>query len=376
MYARLRSLSRVAETSKTLCRLLLFAAALPILPSMAFAQDSLWVRPQHPGDPLVWGRRDGVVFGLKSEGGLKGPRGLIRIGVIRPGSDKPELLNYVAIEPVVAGPGRRFDRLAFSELEMSEFDQGERGKEMWVDNATSPDSFKGTLQSIQAGRAKVERLSVRINVERYSDNGAHVFVVASIDSDRPKEVRFSVFTEPDSTPLDDLTVTATMGNYERLRLLWLQDHVVNSRKLFASYTGDAFTEGESYPLPDMLRTGDGDAVVYCTSDEPNPQTSPGNATAHWPYTLPKFTQYWRVPGHDVEPDLRVRVNARRVYWASTSPVLDGVAFENFEVRQRFVSGQTFIFGIDEKEPWTLYSGTTHLSAYEPHPPVGTEATNH
>jgi hypothetical protein len=29
----------------------------------------------------------------------------------------------------------------------------------------------------------------------------------------------------------------------------------------------------------------------------------------------------------------------------------GVAFENFEVRQRYVPGQVFIFGLTPKEPW-------------------------
>ena len=102
-----------------------------------------------------------------------------------------------------------------------------------------------------------------------------------------------------------------------------------------------------------LRNQDDDAIVYATSSEQDPQTTPGNSTAHWPYLLQRYTQYWRVPAHDLEPDLRVRVNARRVYWQSTAPVLGGIAFENFEVRQRYVSGQTFVYGISKKQPWEL-----------------------
>ena len=45
------------------------------------AEDSQWVRPTKPGDPLLWGRKDGIVFGLPSQGGLPGPRGLIRVEV-------------------------------------------------------------------------------------------------------------------------------------------------------------------------------------------------------------------------------------------------------------------------------------------------------
>jgi hypothetical protein len=329
------------------------------------AQDSAWIRPQKPGDPLVWGRRDGIVFGLYSRGGMRGPRGLIRVGIYSSETSSPELLNYIAVEPVVEGAGPRFDRMAFSELEMSQLDPGQRGKRMWVDAGPSgeADAWRGMLETLRAGRATVERLSVRIDVERFTQNGAHVYVVASIDSDQPKELRLRVFAESDSPPLEELTLTATMGNYERLRLLWLNDRVVDSRQLFPDYEGVAFVEKYSYPLPEMLRSGDGDAIVFCTSNEPDPEKTEGNSTAHWVYTLPKLTQYWRVPGRDVEPDLRVRVNARRDYWASEVPVLGGIAFENFEVRERYLPGQTFIYGITEQEPWDFYHGPSHLEPF-------------
>ena len=320
----------------------------------AIAQESAWVRPSHPDDPLIWGRHHGIVFGLSSPGGIHGPRGLIRIGLYATLQDsKPELLNFIAVEPVVQGVGSRSDRMAFSELEMSQLDPGQRGKRMWVDSETrSADGTpSGKLETLHAGNATVERLTVRIDVERFTANGAHVYVVASIDSDHPYEVRLRAHAEPDSPPIDELTATATMGNYERLRLLWLRDRMVDSRQLFASYTGDAFVEDVDYPLGEMLRSGEGDAIVFCTSNEADPGKTPGNETAHWAYMLPKLTQYWRVPGRDVEPNLRVRVNARRVYWASNAPVLGGIAFENFEVRQRFVDGQSFIFGISPQEPW-------------------------
>ena len=326
------------------------------------AQSAEWVRPQKSGDPLIWGRRDGIVFGLSSAGGIRGPRGLIRIGLFTPDTTVPQLLNFIAVEPVVTGVGQRKDRMAFSELEMSELDPGLQGKRMWVepDHKHKKNFAGGTLETLRAGRATIERLSVRIDVEQFSMNGAHVYLIASIDSDQPKQLRLSAFAEKDSAPLDELALTATMGNYERLRLLWLKGRVEQSRKLFADYTGDAFVEQQSYPLTDMLRSGEGDAIVFCTSDEADPRTSKGNDTAHWVYPLPKLTQYWLVPGHDVEPDLRVRVNARRVYWASTAPVLGGIAFENFEVRERYVPGQTFIFGITEQEPWVFYRGLTPL----------------
>jgi hypothetical protein len=325
------------------------------LGSFAWAAEADWIRPQHSGDPLIWGRRDGIVFGLPSTGGMKGPRGLIRVGVIPPGESNPQVLNYIAIEPVVAGPGSRSSRMAFSELEASVLDPGERGKRLWVAPVAdaSSEAWRGDLRTLHVGHATVERLSVRVDVEPYTANGAEVYLVVSIDSDHPEELRISVFGKSDSPPLDELTVTATMGNYERLRLLWLKDRVVDSRKLFSSYEGDAFVELNSYAMDQMLRSRDGDAIVYATSSEPDPQTTAGNNTAHWPYLLPRFTQYWRIPAHDLEPDLRVRVNARRVYWQSKAPVLGGIAFENFEVQERYVAGQTFVFGISQQQPWQL-----------------------
>jgi hypothetical protein len=334
------------------------------------AQASMWVRPTKPGDPLIWGRKDGVVFGLHSSGGIRGPRGLIRVGLfLTLQSAEPELLNFIAVEPVVEGPGSRFDRMAFSELEMSQLDPGQRGKRLWVDNETSANDGTGSgrLETLQVGKATVERLTVRIDVERFAANGAHVYVVASIDSDHPDELRLRPYAEHDSPPIDELTVTATMGNYERLRQLWLKDRIVDSRRLYAAYAGDGFIEDRDYPLEGVLRSGEGDAVVFCTSNETDPAKTPGNETAHWVYILPKLTQYWRVPGRDVEPNFRVRVNGRRVYWSSKVPVLGGAAFENFEVRERFVPGQSFIFGITPKEPKDLYQGTLPLEVGSPVP---------
>ncbi len=61
--------------------------------------------------------------------------------------------------------------------------------------------------------------------------------------------------------------------------------------------------------------------------------------------------------------LRVRVNERYDYWRSERPVFGGIAFENFEVRQKYVPGQSFIFGISPKEPWDLYPGPEKLNPY-------------
>lgn len=351
--------SRAQRADLIQLRLLLVALLLGFASSASclLAEDSAWVRPTKAGDPLIWGRRDGLVFGLASPGGIKGPRGLIRIGVYVPGSAAPELINFIAVEPVVAGPGRRFDRMAFSELEQSQMDAGQQGKRMWVESDDpSGAPPRGTLTTFHTGQATVERLSVPVEVERFSRNGAHVAVDLSMDSDHPGELRLTPHARPDSPQIEELTVTATMGNFERLRLLWLDGRTEDSRELFSNFVGDGFAETPDLPLPELLRTGDGAAVVFCTTDE----ASPTDVPAHWVYPLPKYTQYWEVEGADIQPDLRVHVNGRRVYWASTDPLPGGVAFENFEVRQHYVDGQTFLFGLTQAEPSQAYQGAQKL----------------
>ncbi len=330
----------------------------PASPPQSDATSSPWIQPHAPGDPLIWGRKDGIVFGLPSPGGLRGPRGLIRVGIISPTTGQPALLNYIAVEPVVLGPGSRGSRMAFSELEPSRLDldehgAGEHGKRLWVD-LSSYDKANlptGTLETFPAQREDpaIQRLSVQIDVERFSANGAHVHLIASIDSDHPDELRLSVYQENDSPAIEELALTATMGNYARLRRLWLHRCVVDSREVMGSYTGDAFDDPPNYPLRDMLRTGDGDAIVFATTNETTPSAGP--APGHWHYDLPRLTQYWRIAAHEIQPDLRVRVNGRRVYWASHNVVPGGIAYENFDVRQRYIPGQTFIYGITGKSPW-------------------------
>jgi hypothetical protein len=334
-----------------------------LIASVAAADDQgAWIRPQNAGDPSIWGRRDGILFGLPSEGGLPGPRGLVRVGVISTDTGRPQLLTFIAIEPVVLGPGRRFDRMAFSELERSTLDGGIAGKRLWVDPATD---FRGVLATVAESPKRIERLSVRIDVEQFAANGARVYLIASIDSDRPGELDLAVFQDRDSPALEELTLTATMGNFERLRWLFLKNRVVDSKVLFNGETGDAFFEHESYPLEEMLRSADGNAIALCATDEPIPSSEMNTASTFWRYPLPRITQYWKVPARFIEPDLRVRVNGRRSYWGSHKPVPNGVAFENFELRQRYRPGQVFVFGVTATEPWAFEPSIPHLRRPDP-----------
>jgi hypothetical protein len=317
------------------------------------AADANWLRPQASGDALVWGRKDGLAFGLPSPGGLPGPRGLIRVGIFSRDRTRPELVNFIAIEPVTIGPGPRRARMAFSELEPSSLDPGQRGKRLTLKAPYRLSNSHG-----------IDELIVPIDVERFSANGAHVFVTAHMFSDLPHELRLSVSAHPDSAPIEELTLTATMSNFEKLRVLWLKDRLIRSDRLYAAYSEDNFIEHENYMLDEMLRTPGGDAIALATSNEASPASVFSKTAApHWHYQLPRLTQYWKVPASQIEPDLRVRVNGRRVYWASHDPIPGGAAFENFELRQRYRAGQSFIFGLTAEEPWQLLPPIRHLPAH-------------
>lgn len=320
-----------------------------------------WIRPAKPGDPLVWGLKNGVVFGLPSEGGMGGPRGLIRIGYYSPKLKWAEqLVNFVAVEPVVKGDGSRFSRMAFSELEESQLDPGKHGKRLSLKEDAS--AYGGEIKKTRSRGKAVEQLIVPIDVERFAKNKAHVYVTASMFSDRPLEVQFQVNAYDDSPAIEELTLTATMGNFERLRILWLKDRAINSKSLYNGYSEDKFVERDSYALDQMLKTTAGDPIVLATSDEAQPSAQYSKAALpHWRYQRPRLTQYWRVPASEVEKDLRVRVNGRRVYWASHNPIPGGIAFENFEIRQSYRPGQAFIFGMTTQEPWAFKPAIPHLS---------------
>jgi hypothetical protein len=228
---------------------------------------------------------------------------------------------------------------------------------LWVEPASD---YRGTLSTLRSSPSPIERLELRIDVERFTANDAHVYVIASIESDHPNELRLQVYKENDSPAIEELTLTATMGTFERLRWLFLKDNTVESLRLFGPETGDGFFEHENYPLEEMLRSADGDAIALAASNESTPSSELNVRSKFWHYPLPRYTQYWRVPAHDIQPDLRVRVNARQVYWASHFPVPNGVAFENFELRQRYVPGQTFVFGTTTTEPWGFNPPIPHL----------------
>ena len=101
----------------------------------------------------------------------------------------------------------------------------------------------------------------------------------------------------------------------------------------------------------LTRTDSGDVIIQAATDEGDPASVlPFGDHSWWYCPGGVFTQYWKKPAGKYKPDLRARVNARKVYWAGTQPIPGGISFENFEFQERFYPGQEFIYGITQGVP--------------------------
>src|SRR5699024_5591264 len=164
-------------------------------------------------------------------------------------------------------------------------------------------------------------------------------------------------------------LTATMGNYSRVRLLYLKDRVVDSRELYQGYNDIHFVEEEGYPADQLLRNEHGDFIAMAASDESFSELSswPQNPRYYdkqwWRYRpFYKVTQYWRKKSTEHDSSLHVRVNGRAKYYGGGSDdktnyvdIPGGVSFENFEMREPYYPGQQFYFGITRKSPQEIMS---------------------
>jgi hypothetical protein len=304
-----------------------------------------WIRPADADDAEpIWGIDGGIRVGVWPAGG--GPRGLIRIYAPYLNNPPGQVINFIAVEPIVDG------RRAFSELERSSSDR-QPGKMMWMCDEM-PDDAKRFVRVVRPARGKVitidgvEALSFFIVVEQF-DNGAQPIVQVILRKDHPHEVTFRTWSARDAAKMDACVLTATMGNYARLRRLLLKDRTVEAKKVWPNFESkDAglrgFARHAEWRLDDMIIRR-GVAEVSATPDEADPSRAayaPGTPD-WWKYSGKPGVQRWRAPAQDA---LVVRVNARRVYWGSACELPGGVAFENFEMQAPFAAGQEFTFSVD------------------------------
>ena len=271
------------------------------------------------------------------------------------------LINYIAIEPLVN------DEMEFSEVSPSVAD-GNWGKLFWAADDTTGGSFspyastRGTITHPDRLRPETEQLTLYVFMEKFLD-GAYPYLKLTIRSDRPGELGIEIFNRPGSAAMQRCALTATMGNYSRLRLLYLQNKVIDARTLFAGYNDIGFAEKDPYPARQLVRNKSGDFMAVAASDESLaelaswPQQPDYMSRWGWHYRpFYTLTQYWRVAAADADSaSLHLRVNRRAKYWSGDSPnssdyiaIPNGPAFENFELRENYHNGQQFYFGLTQK----------------------------
>ncbi len=321
-----------------------------------------WIRPSKNTDAPVWGIRNGIVVALwpaaiepKINGTEGGPRGLLRIGYDY--MDVDYLVNFIAVEPVVN------DDMEFSEISPSVVDD-KPGKLFWAADSVSNNRFsantspQGIITHPDSLHPDVEQLSFYVFMEKFI-SGAHPYLKISIRSDNPGEVCLQIFNEMNSTTMQRCALTATMGNYSRLRLLYLKDETIDAGKLYHGYNDIDFIEKDTYSYNRMLRNKNGDYIAVAESNESFLQLADWpqqpNYIKKWGWRYRPFyklTQYWRKEAADIDSSLTVRVNGRAKYWAGESnnvqdyiSIPNGPAFENFELRENYHEGEKFYFGL-------------------------------
>ena len=271
---------------------------------------------------------------------LVGPRGLIRVYTPYLGQPGLRVMNFIAVEPVVNGVR------GLSELETSHLD-GKQGLRMWaadsVDLGNLPVASDGAARGVVGSDSRGQTLSVYFCVERYA-NGAHCVVKILFHADRPHEVCLSTLAAGDSEPMDACVLTATMGNFARLRHLHLRDRTVEASALFrgALINSMGFFDWHSWPMGELSER-DGEVWVSATGDRD--VVTPGDVPKGWRYVGRPAVQSWST---EACPGLRARVNGRETFWASHASIPGGAAVENFELYSPFEEGQTFRFGVEEE----------------------------
>ena len=311
--------------------------------------EGRWIRPaaEGPARP-VWGHAGGLRVGLWP---TPGPRGLLRLLAPHVGTPDRHAINFIAVEPIVTR------RRGFSELEASGLDQT-RGKRMWsADDASDalPRDPRYPARGVVGRADGVETLTVCVFVEPFT-NGARPYLTMTFRGDRPEEVGLTAFAQPGSAPMKTCILTATMGNYARLRRLHLAKRIVEAGTLWPNVTGNGFAPHARFPLAELCRLPDGSAIVCVTPDEANPAAAnyaPGTPP-WWRYRGGVATQYWRAP--DPGPGLVAQANGRVTYWACHVPIPGGVAFENVELVAPFKAGRTLWFGITRRRPGEILPG--------------------
>ena len=195
-------------------------------------------------------------------------------------------------------------------------------------------------------------LSFYVYVEPFA-NGARPVVEVQLREDRPHEVAFRVFSSRGGAPMRACVLTATMGNYARLRRLWLKDRVEEAHR--ALPVGPV-RHGRLCRPPAVGRRRVARGQRRGCGRRPARRARPHACRLRQRRPPAAGTTRARLrpsTGGAGRRNLAARVNARKTYWASNAAIPGGVAFENFELEAPFRPGQEFVFGITPELPAAL-----------------------
>ncbi|HEY1861275.1 MAG TPA: hypothetical protein VGG61_13020, partial [Gemmataceae bacterium] len=222
----------------------------------------VWLRPARAtnAEP-VWGVKGGLAVGLYP---TSGPRGLIRVYAPYLGQKPGRMVNFIAIEPVVNGVRGQ------SELEVG-LQSKQAGLEMWTGDTLAdvaaprqpPVFTPGRIESIDGTKV----LPFYLATEPFR-NGAKPILQVILRADHPHEVGLRVHAARDSAPMNSCVLSATMGNYGRLRRLWLSGEVVDAKKLWPTFEPDGlgFAPWRAWDRARLFKRN-ADVLVAATSDE-------------------------------------------------------------------------------------------------------------
>jgi hypothetical protein len=329
-------------TSRTWLPLVLSGLFLLSLCGVACAD---FIRPMNPGDPLIYGVRNGICVAMYPNAldgrPMGGPRGLIRVGFQEEGTF--HLLNYIAVQPTVHGA------TGLSELERG--GDGMPGKPFRVGSrlADGGNGANGDVRGVVHQMAQGAVLTVFLYVEMFA-NGAAPVIEVSLYENQPDRVQFRTFSGDGGSEMQRCDLSATMGNQSRCRALWLDASAIYAPDLYAGYRGDGFVEHAPYRLNTLHKTTAGDVVVAISPDEFDPREVWPFGNGAWHHDGIWMAQFWLKPQGSYDESLQCRVNGRGMYWGGNSPIPGGLAYENFELQETFRSGQEIWFGYRKESP--------------------------
>ena len=268
-----------------------------------------------------------------------GPRGLIR--VYAPYLDQPQrtVFNFFAVEPIVDG------RRDLSELQISSVDH-KKGKTMWtadrVDLAHPPAFTATPARGVVSRDGNASVLTLFVLVEKF-DNGAEPVVQLTLRSERPHEITLRTFSAAGGAPMSSCVLTATMGNWSRLRHLQLNDRTVDAADVFHSETTN---DWGFFPWHDFPAGALKHATGSCRSARRRRRSSES-------VRLADGVALHRPGGDTSLVDRRsagvvARVNGRSTFWGTHAAIPDGPAFENFELTAPFQSGEAFRYSVEPR----------------------------